>query len=67
MKKLISPLCLTRAHCSDALCVSQIKIIIIITCVTTQAPCDEDKKTRLPGAVPQPIGLFLFCIEFGWG
>ena len=23
--------------------------------------------TRLPGAVPQPIGLFLFCIEFGWG
>ena len=24
-------------------------------------------KTRLPGAVPQPIGLFLFCIEFGWG
>ena len=24
-------------------------------------------RTRLPGAVPQPIGLFLFCIEFGWG
>ena len=23
--------------------------------------------TRLPGAVPQLIGLFLFCIEFGWG
>ena len=23
--------------------------------------------TRLPEAVPQPIGLFLFCIEFGWG
>ena len=23
--------------------------------------------TRLPGAVPQPIGLFLFCIGFGWG
>ena len=23
--------------------------------------------TRLPGAVPRPIGLFLFCIEFGWG
>ena len=23
-------------------------------------------QTRLPGAVPQPIGLFLFCIEFGW-
>ena len=23
--------------------------------------------TRLPGTVPQPIGLFLFCIEFGWG
>ena len=23
--------------------------------------------TRLPGAVPQPIGLFLFCFEFGWG
>ena len=25
------------------------------------------QKTRFPGAVPQPIGLFLFCIEFGWG
>ena len=25
------------------------------------------KGTRFPGAVPQPIGLFLFCIEFGWG
>ena len=24
-------------------------------------------KTRLPGSVPQLIGLFLFCIEFGWG
>ena len=24
-------------------------------------------KTRLPGAVPQLVGLFLFCIEFGWG
>ena len=24
-------------------------------------------KTRLPRTVPQPIGLFLFCIEFGWG
>ena len=22
--------------------------------------------TRLPRAVPQPIGLFLFCIEFAW-
>ena len=33
---------------------------------------EETKKnkkqvTRLPGALPQPIGLFLFCIEFGWG
>ena len=28
---------------------------------------EEIKQTRLPGAVPQPIGLFLFCIEFGWG
>ena len=25
------------------------------------------KGTRLPGAVPQPIGWFLFGIEFGWG
>ena len=25
----------------------------------------ESYQTRLPGAVPQPIGLFLFCIEFG--
>ena len=25
------------------------------------------KNIRLPGAVPQPIQLFLFCIEFGWG
>ena len=23
--------------------------------------------TRLPAAVPHWIGLFLFCIEFGWG
>ena len=23
--------------------------------------------TRLPGTVPQLIGLFLFCIEFGCG
>ena len=28
---------------------------------------DLSYPTRLPGAVPQPIGLFLFCIEFGWG
>ena len=27
----------------------------------------KNKNTRLPEAVPQPIGLFLFCIEFGWG
>ena len=27
----------------------------------------KENETRLPGAVPQPIGLFLFCIEFGWG
>ena len=27
----------------------------------------KKSQTRLPGAVPQPIGLFLFCIEFGWG
>ena len=26
----------------------------------------KEAKTRLPGAVPQPIGLFLFCIEFGY-
>ena len=23
--------------------------------------------TRLPGTVPQLIGLFLFCIEYSWG
>ena len=27
----------------------------------------KEINTRLPGAVPQLIGLFLFCIEFGWG
>ena len=27
----------------------------------------KSNKTRLPGAAPQPIGLFLFCIVFGWG
>ena len=31
------------------------------------APLPKKIKTRLPGAVPQPIGLFLFCIEFDWG
>ena len=29
--------------------------------------CHKSSKTRLPGAVPQPIGLFLFCIAIGWG
>ena len=32
-----------------------------------QLPVTNMWQTRLPGAVPQLIGLFLFCIEFGWG
>ena len=33
----------------------------------TQAAWAKSYKTRLPGTVPQLIGLFLFCIEFGCG
>ena len=42
-------------------------LIYFAFCFRPKTEEEEKPSTRLPGAAPQPIGLFLFCIEFGWG
>ena len=49
------------------LIVTIIVIVSIELARNTVSHTIKTVKTRLPGAVPQLIGLFLFCIEFGWG